>query len=389
MSTPLPIPVPLSLMSTSPDQQQNSSMSKYALRSPLMKHALRTSNRSKSEVVHNYAVSPPDSIRQRRRMTYEVPDLKIHSPLSNQGSLSNDEHELGEDEDFKYFDDVVNELSSAGSLSPEESPRPQIPSPSAVCKKEAAAVCKQTNKLKTSLANIKSPRCLRKFMFRREDAILSGKTDDDTSNSIALASTNNRSSENIVLSPRPFLNSTGSSRHNSTGSTETPPAGAAGTNVDELNMCATSLSSSASSVDSTSICTRIMTKMEELDRLERQLKRLKSGDMRLVIKDDTILLSMGNNSRTAQNSEMKHTDSANILDQSETQCAYLAYLDYLSLEEELAEALGEYEASMVKRRSNDNQKDAEQSEDLFPKVHAQAVERLRRNPRKVASVNRS
>lgn len=379
MSTPLPIPVPLSMMSTSPDHQQNSPMSKYALRSPLMKHALKASNRSKSEVVHNYAVPPPDSIRNRRRMTYEVPDLKIHSPLSNQGSVNNDEHDLGEDEDFKYFDDVVNELSSAGSLSPEESPRPQTPSPSAISKKEAAAVSKQANKLKTSLANIKSPRCLRKFMFRREDAILAGKNDDDTGCNNALSSSNNRSSENIVLSPRPFLDSTGSSRHNSTGSTETPPsAGAASTNVDELNLCAASLSSAASSVDSTSLCNRIMTKMEELDRLERQLKRLKSGDMRLVIKDDTVLLSMGNN-----------TDSTNILEQSETQCAYLAYLDYLSLEEELAEALGEYEASMVKRRSSDNQADTEQGEDLFPKVHAQAVERLRRNPRKVASVNRS
>ena len=327
----LPIPMPLSLMLTSPDEKKNRTMSKYALRSPLMKHALK-----------------PDSIRQCRRMTYKVPDL-----------VSNDE--LGEDEDFKYFDDVVNEMSSPGSLSPEESPRPQTPSPSAVCKKEAAAVCKQTNKLKTSLANIKSPRCLRKFKFRREDSILSGKTDDDTSNSIALASTNNRSSENIVTSPRPFLNSTRSSRNNSTGSTETPPA------VDELNLCAASISSSASSIDSTSICTRILTNIEELDRLKRQVKRLKSSDMRLVIKDDTVLLSMGNSSRTAQNSEIKHTDSSNILEQSETQCAYLAYLDYLSLEQELAEDLGEYEANMVKRRSNNYQTDAGQSEDLFQK----------------------
>jgi hypothetical protein len=339
-------------------EEENISMSKYALRSPLMKHALKISSRSQLEVCHSFAEPPPESIRNRRRMTFEVPDLKIHEPLSAKSSNSN-----GEEEDFKYRDDIVNELSSAGSLSPEESPRLQM---GAVGQKKNANHAK---KLQASLSNIKSPRCLRKFMFRREDAIL-GSNDDNISH---------KSSENLVLSPRP-LNSTGSSRHSSASSNVETCLEKTQTS-EELSM----YPSTGPSTDSTSLCSKILEKMEKLDELEKKLKKLKTGDMRLVIKDDTVVLSMG--SKTPPN--LQRTNSVNMLAHCETKCAYLAYLDYLSNEEELAEALGEYEASMVKRRrsSDNNLMDEEESEDMFPKVHAAAVQRLRRNPRKHKNVN--
>ena len=282
-------------------------------------------------------------------MTYEVPDLNIQEPLSTEGSNSN-----GEEEDFKYLDDIVNEMSSAGSLSPEESPRQSMNN--------------HANRLRASLSTIKSPRCLRRFIFCRDDAIL-GSNDDNTSH---------KSSENLSISPRSFslsprsFSSTGSSRHSSAGSTS-------GSEKAQSREDLSLYLSTSSSTDSTSLCTRILNTMEKLDQQEIRLKKLAatSGDLKLVIKDDTVLLSMGGNK--PQSSLQRSSESINMTEQGDTQKAYLAYLDYVSTEEELAEALGEYEASMMKRTPGSV--DEMGSDDMFPKVHAAAVQRLRRNPR--------
>ena len=164
-------------------------------------------------------------------------------------------------------------------------------------------------------------------------------------------------SESLSVSAR-LHNSTASSRHGSSSSSNSDvPNQEKGLTNDVLDF-------GNENSQPSSLCSRILTKMEELDELEEKLKSLK-GNIKLVIKEDQMLVSL---------CSVQQSNNCDLAESAQAQRAYLAYLDYLSTENELEEALCEYEESMVKRSTANG----EESGELFPKVHAVAVDRLRR-----------
>ncbi len=343
-------------------------LSKYALRSPLMKNSLKkTKTRSNSEY---------NSVRKVRTLetSNSYPGNNCHSSGGMGGAGSSEENQTcssphssqdisDEDEEFQSLDELVNQhlklTSASNSLDHQQEESYQMEEFGVATTNETATTTTQqlsnggsvysyNNSRRGESSSLKTHR---RQWFEKKRHTFAASSRSSAGSMNGTGSLTSSQDSGVFSTPLSALGSTDD-----------------GTDGGNTNGCF----KFSTSDDKPSLASAINKNLVKLEKLTAEFHFL-NNDLSLIVKEEHRLIGLGEDGEVEEFSAfMQELGYLNMTAQSDIQRAYLAYMEYIATATELKEAIEKEEADMLERACKLHMEDQ-----LFSKVPPQAIAKMR------------
>ena len=398
------------------DSNNTQQLSKYALRSPLMKNSLKkTKTRSNSEynsktrkvrTLESSNSYPGNNPHNRRQLTNSI-SVNVAQAAGSNGNGANS----SEDEDFMFFDQLVQQLTlspKAGQNSNVDSPATPNTTTTNACNSRLESIEMANMNMKplqhhqperkdfsyepsqTSCGNIttkSSTACHnRRQLFERKrsnfalSSVSSMTSSQDSGVCIRLSSsggstddsntTTNAECGNVATTS--FDSGVGAINAVTATSSSKPTATATVHTAENSQQHSQPQQQQQQKQQKPTLARAISNNLEKLAQLTAEFNFL-NKDLSFIVKEEHRLIGLGEEGEVEEFSAyLQELGYLNMTAQCDIQRAYLAYMDYIATATELKEAIEMEEARILEKAYKLDREDV-----IFNKVHPEAIAKMR------------